>query len=98
MSQKLKLNFDVLCDRGNKVASQLGIIFQFSDELRSLYQQFGIDFQHFYGDSSWMLPMPGRFIIDRQGVIRSRSVDPDYTVRPEPAETVATLRSLASLT
>jgi peroxiredoxin len=46
------------------------------------------------GDPSWQLPMPARFVIDRNGVIRYAQSDPDYTVRPEPEETVAILKTL----
>jgi len=33
-------------------------------------------------------------VIDGTGVIRAADVDPDYTKRTEPAETVAVLRQL----
>jgi len=59
-----------------------------------VYSKFGVDLSRFNGDDSWALPMPGRFVVDRQGVIRSADVNPDYTIRPEPAETVASLRKL----
>ncbi len=57
--------------------------------------KFGIDLPTANGDDSWTLPMPARFVIDRSGMIRAADVDPDYTRRPEPADTVAVLRSLA---
>ena len=38
--------------------------------------------------------MPARYLIDREGKIRAADVNPDYTVRPEPSETVAALRAL----
>jgi peroxiredoxin len=59
-----------------------------------LYSKYGIDLERFNGDGSWRLPIPGRFVIDSNGLIRYASVDPDYTVRPEPRETVAVLQSL----
>jgi hypothetical protein len=40
--------------------------------------------------------MPARFIIDTQSVIRYAQADPDYTVRPEPEETVKILRELTA--
>ena len=45
-------------------------------------------------DDSWTLPMPARFIVDRQGWIRSAAADPDYTTRPEPDDTVKALPEL----
>jgi peroxiredoxin len=46
-------------------------------------------------DDSWRLPVPARFVIDRDGTTRKVDVDPDYTVRPEPSETLAALDALA---
>ena len=54
----------------------------------------GIDLNKYNGDDSWTLPMPGRFIIDRSGVIRYAEVNPDYTVRPEPEEVIGILKEL----
>jgi peroxiredoxin len=97
MRQKLKLGFDILSDRGNQTASQFGLTFALPEDLRGVYGKFGIDLPRSNGDDSWALPMPARFIIDRQGTVRSTAADPDYTIRPEPEETVELLGKLASL-
>ncbi|HTV59314.1 MAG TPA: redoxin domain-containing protein [Verrucomicrobiae bacterium] len=94
MADKNHLEFDLLSDPRNSVAAQFGLVFKFPPDLRDLYSSFGLDLARFNGDDSWTLPMPGRFIIDSRGVIRSVAVDPDYTVRPEPSETVAFLKSM----
>jgi peroxiredoxin len=47
-------------------------------------------------DPSWTLPMPGRFVIDREGIIRYAEVNPDYTRRPDPSELLPVLEGLAS--
>lgn len=94
MIDKHKLTFDVLSDAGNAVAAQFGVTFAVSDDVKKIYQGFGIDLQKVNADASWTLPMPARFIIDRNGVISYAQADPDYTVRPEPADTVAALRTL----
>lgn len=39
------------------------------------------------------LPMPGRFVIGQDRVIRYGEVNPDYTHRPEPADIVPALRN-----
>jgi hypothetical protein len=39
--------------------------------------------------------MPARYIIDSSSVVRYARVEPDYTHRPEPDETVEALRRLA---
>lgn len=94
MRQKLRLDFDILFDRGNRVASQFGLTFSLPEELKGVYQKFGLDLARFNGDSSWTLPLPARFIIDRQSIVRSVAVDPDYTIRPEPDDTVKGLQEL----
>jgi peroxiredoxin len=96
MRQKLKLDFDILTDRGNQVASQFGLKFSLPEDLKGVYQKFGLDLARFNGDDSWTLAMPARFIVDRQSQILSAAADPDYTVRPEPEDTVKSLRDLAS--
>ena len=83
-----------LHDHGNEVAKAYGVAFQLPEDLREVYRGFGLDLAKAHGDGAWTLPMPARFVIDRTGVIRSADVDPDYTRRTEPAETLTVLRSL----
>ena len=81
-------------DRGNLVAEAYGLAFTLPDNLRGIYLKFGIDLAQGNGDGTWRLPMPARFVIDRQRIIRSVDADPDYTRRPEPAQTVEILRQM----
>ena len=91
LSDKWKLGFDLLYDRGNKVAESYGLVYEFSDELRGLHKSFDIDLEVFNGDDSWRLPMPARYVIGQDGRVSWTSVSPDYTFRPEPEETIAAL-------
>jgi peroxiredoxin len=84
----------VLRDKGNKVASQFGLIFRLPDDLRDVYRKFGIVLERYNGDDSWTLPMPGRFILDQQGAILNAEVHPDYTKRPEPHDIIEILEAL----
>ena len=88
------LPFELLRDFGNQVAETYGLVFTLPDDLRALYQKFGIDLARGNGDGTWRLPVPARFVIDRPGIIRAVDADPDYPRRPEPAATVAILREL----
>lgn len=76
------------------MAEAYGLVFTLPDELRAIYTKFGIDLALGNGDGTWRLPVPARFVIDGQGVIRAVDADPDYTRRPEPARTVEVLRGL----
>lgn len=89
------LTFDVLTDRGNRVAAKFGLRFSLPDYLRQIYGTFPLDLEKFNGDASWTLPIPARFVIDPRGIIRSAEWDPDYTTRPEPEDTLEAVRALS---
>ncbi len=94
MKAKLKLDVPILHDFGNAFAERLGIGMTVPDDLAAIYAKFGIDLPVANGDGAWKLPVPSRWIVDGAGLVRDVFDDPDYTVRPEPAETVATLRAI----
>jgi len=91
---KLNLEFPLLSDPGNRLAESWGAVFTLSDGMKSVYQGFGIDLERFNGDSSWRLPLPGRIIIDSQGIVRDVDLHSDHTTRPEPAASLAILKLL----
>jgi peroxiredoxin len=90
------VTYEVLHDLGNRVAERYGLVFTLPEDLQAIYTKFGIDLPRGNGDGTWRLPIPARFVIDRQGIIQAVDADPDYTRRPEPAQTVEVLRRLQS--
>jgi peroxiredoxin len=90
------LPFTMLRDFGNAVAEAYGLVFTLPDDLRDIYLKLGIDLARGNGDGTWRLPIPARFVIDREGLVRAVDADPDYTRRPEPAQTVEILRGLGA--
>jgi len=93
--KKRKLPFEVLSDRNNRVAQKYRVAFTLPDSMRRVYSEtFKLDLPRFNGDDSWTLPMPSRFIVDQQAVIRAADVNLDHTVRPEPDTAVEALRNL----
>ncbi len=96
MSEKNELKFEVLSDVGNRVARQFGLVFPLAEKLRWFQKNIGgIDLEQYNGDVSWELPIPGTFVIDRDGTIQLAFVDADYTRRLEPTEILECLRGLA---
>ena len=85
------LSFDILGDPRNEFASKLGLRFTLPDELIPIYRSFGIDLPACNGDDSWSLPIPARILIATTSEIIDVNADPDYTVRPEPLDTLALL-------
>jgi peroxiredoxin len=92
--EKHKITFDLLSDRGNEYAAELGLRFKLPEDLKQVYLSFGNDLAARNGEDSWTLPMPGRFVIDRTGIVRAVDVDPDYRYRPEPQKTIDDLKAL----
>ncbi|MDR6830737.1 peroxiredoxin [Bosea sp. BE271] len=94
--EDLGLSFRILSDPNNAIADLFGIRYRLPDELAGLYKNFGVNLPAINGDSSWTLPMPARFVVDRSGVIRYAEVCGDYTKRPDPSVLLPILRDLAS--
>jgi peroxiredoxin len=92
--QEKNLSFELVSDPGNRVAKKFGLVFQVPDDLKQLYLKFGINLESSNNDDSWTLPIPARYIVDRDAVIRYAEADPDYTVRPDPQHTIEALKAL----
>jgi len=92
-AQKNDLEFDVLSDVSNKVAEQFGLLFTLDERIQALYTEFGIDFEHYYGDKSFKLPLPAAYVINQDGVITYAFLSEDYTLRAEPIDVMAALES-----
>ena len=92
--KKLNLSFDILTDIHLKTAEQFRLAFVLPDYLRDLYKSFGNALDGFHDESQFRLPLPARYVIDKEGIIRAADVNADYTIRPEPFETVKVLRAL----
>ena len=93
-TEKNELTFEVLSDVGNQVARQFGLVFSLPEELRPIYQGFGIDLPAHNGDETFELPIPATYVIKSDGAIAHAFMDPDYTKRMDPADILAALRSL----
>ena len=93
--KKLNLTFPIVRDEEQGIARAYGLVFDVPEAVSTIYAGFGIDVPKFTGRDVWQLPMPARYVIDKAGIIQAADVDPDYTQRPEPEETMAVLRRLA---
>jgi peroxiredoxin len=94
MVEKLGLEFPLLGDPGNKVASAYRLTVSVPEPLREVYRSWGIDLERVNGEAGWTLPLASRYVIGRDGVIADAQTDIDHTRRTEPEETLAVLRLL----
>ena len=94
LHKKLDLTFAILTDLHLKITEQFRLVFTLPDYLRDLYKSFGSALDRFHDESEFRLPIPARYVIDKGGIIRAADVNADYTIRPEPSETLRQLRRL----
>jgi peroxiredoxin len=90
-----KLGFPILVDAGGAVAAEFGLRYSLKPEMISLYKMLGNDLEVINGESSWSLPMPGRYVIDQDSIVAYAEVNPDYTHRPDPSDLFPILDQLA---
>ncbi len=90
------LSFPILIDEDCAVAEAFGLLYMPPDYVQDIYRANGIDLPNINAAPNWKLPMPGRYVIDRDGTIRYAEVNPDYTRRPEPEELCAPLDQCAA--
>src|SRR6267143_3866081 len=94
LHKKLNLTFDIQTDLHLKTAEQFRLVFVLPDYLRDLYKSFGSTLDRFHDEPEYRLPMPARYVIDKEKIIRATDVNADYTIRPEPSETLRQLRTI----
>jgi peroxiredoxin len=94
-AEKNALAFPVLSDAGSATAKSFGIAYDLAEELRPIYTRFGHALADKNGFASWVLPIPGTYVIDRDGTIALAFVDVDYRNRLEPSEILTALQSLS---
>lgn len=91
MHDQHKLRFPLLSDAGNAFARKFGLTYRVPDEQKALYQRTFVNLPFINGDSSWELPIPATYVIDRDGSVLYASANEDYTERPEPMDIVSFL-------
>jgi peroxiredoxin len=87
----------VLSDVGQKVGRAFGLVYEFSDELRSAYNGFGLDIPAKNGTTDeWELPVSATYVIGRDGTIIYANTDLDYRDRADPRDVLETMTRKAA--
>jgi peroxiredoxin len=98
-AEKNALTFEVLSDVGQKVGRAFGLVYEFTEELKSAYRGFNLDIPARNGTPGyWALPVSATFVIDRDGSIIYAYTDVDYRDRADPRDIlkVLTRRAVAA--
>jgi peroxiredoxin len=90
---KLQSNvpFPILTDANNGYALSLNLTIWVGAEIQNMMKD-RLDLPTFQGNSSWMLPIPATFVVGRDGLIRTRFIDPDFRKRMMIADMIAAMR------
>lgn len=91
--------FPMLVDPNADVAERFGLAYPFPAYLSELYRDvFHHDLARINASGTWRLPMPARYVVDRNGTIVDAEVNADYRYRPDPEATLAAVAALTTAT
>ena len=90
--EKNALTFPVLSDIGQTAGKAFGLVYAFTDELRSVYDGFNLDIPGKNGTpDDWSLPLSATYVIGRDGRILFADTGVDYRHRTDPLDVLAVL-------
>jgi peroxiredoxin len=92
MADQYGLPFPVLSDPGCELADKFGLAYPVPEYMREYYMSILINIPFVNGESSWKLPLPATYVLDRAGRVLFAEAHADFRVRPEPEEALAALR------
>lgn len=91
-TEKNALTFPVLSDVGQQVGKAFGLVYAFTDELRSAYDGFNLDIPSKNGaPGDWSLPLSATYVIGPDGLILFADTAVDYRRRTDPLDVLAAL-------
>jgi peroxiredoxin len=86
--------FDILQDSGNKLASDMGLVFELPVAHQQLLAKLGLDIEAVTGDSSFTFPDPATYVISPSGEITWAFVPNNYRKRAEVGQILSALNTL----
>ena len=89
--EKHHLTFEVLTDKDNVFAKQLGIVCELQDFVLPYYHALGIDLSSFNENTNNSLPIPAVFVVNESSKIIYKFADANYMNRIDIDELLKTL-------
>src|ERR1700739_2325089 len=91
-AEKNNLTFTVLSDVGQRVGKAFGLVYAFTDELRSVYHGFKLDIpEKNAAPDDWSLPLSATYVIGSDGRILFADTGVDYRPRTGPLDVLQLL-------
>lgn len=96
---KHQIDYQILNDPTQGVLEQYNVKFDIPRSILNVYlESFNIDVRKMNENGELTLPVPATFIIDKQGIVKSRFFSHDYTVRMDPKHILTALQNLPATT
>jgi peroxiredoxin len=91
------LSFPVLSDIGQAVGKSFGLVYAFTEELRTAYDGFKLDIPAKNGTpDDWSLPLSATYVIGTDGIILFADTGVDYRRRTDPLDVLRVLEHRAA--
>ncbi len=88
------LPFPILSDIDLGYSLSLGLVHWVGAEIKRLYDDVGIELEHYHGNQSYFLPIAAKFIVDQDGMVKARQLNVEFRERMEPEAIIAGLKKL----
>jgi peroxiredoxin len=88
--------FPVLTDIDNGYALYLNLAIWVGQEIKQILAAADLHLPTYQGNEAWLLPIPATFVVDKDGHVVARFVDPDYRKRMAIEDLLAALKSAQS--
>jgi len=92
------IEIPIITDHNNVLAEQYGLKFTVPEITKKLHESVGVLLPDVNDEESWALPVPGTFIINKEGIIIWSHCEAFYVKRAEPKEIIDALISLQKQT
>ena len=89
--EKNALDFEVLTDKDNGFARDLGLVYKLPDDLVALYNKFGINLENSQGNTNAELPIAATYVLDSNRRIKYHFIQEDYKLRADPLQILKAL-------
>lgn len=93
-AENLEVSYILLSDSKAEAVRAFGLAFTVDEGTIKRYLGFGINLDEASGEGHHQLPVPAVFIVGKDGVIRYRYYNPDYTARLSKDELLAKAREV----
>jgi peroxiredoxin len=96
-AEKNAVSFPILSDVGQSVGKAFGLVYAFTDELRTAYDGFNLDIPAKNGiPDDWALPLSATYVIGADGIILFADTGVDYRRRTDPLDVLAAVERRAA--